>query len=156
MLTLRAGVGPARPASRSRVADRLGLSVRQVRRAEHRGLRTLRRAGAGGCVSASDPVADPAAYVVLPPDAGHATAAAHARGAGSGRSTGGSAGGRSTSGGASAGQGGVKGATATRAAPATLPDLPGAGSSDGLVLLALLGMTVGLALLVTRRRSEAR
>ena len=152
MLALRAGIGSARPASRSRVADRLDLSIRQVRRAEHRGLRTLRRAGVGGCASPSDPVADPAAYAVLPPDAGHVTPAAHARG---GRA-GGGAGGRSTSDGASAERGDVKGATATNPAPATVPELPGARSSDGLILVALLGMTVGLAVLVTRRRSGAR
>jgi hypothetical protein len=43
VLRLRAGVGPLRPAPRARVAQRLDLSVRQVRRAERRGVRALRR-----------------------------------------------------------------------------------------------------------------
>jgi len=53
VLRLRAGVGPAEPASRAAVARRLDLTVTRVRRVEHRALRALRRAGRTGCAAVS-------------------------------------------------------------------------------------------------------
>jgi hypothetical protein len=47
VLVLRAGIGAAAPHSRTAVADRLDTTVRAVRRAERRGLRSLRAACAG-------------------------------------------------------------------------------------------------------------
>ena len=54
VLRLRAGVGPRPPASRAAVARKLELPVARVRRAEQRGLRSLRRSARDGCASASD------------------------------------------------------------------------------------------------------
>jgi hypothetical protein len=50
VLVLRAGLGRARPHSRSATARKLGISVRRAVRAEHRGLSGISRAnGATGC-----------------------------------------------------------------------------------------------------------
>jgi hypothetical protein len=50
VLTLRAGLGPGAPLTRSQVARRLDLAIAQTGRIERRGLRRLDRiAGAGAC-----------------------------------------------------------------------------------------------------------
>ena len=147
VLRLRAGIGPAEPASRTRVADRLELSLRQVRRAERRGLRTLRRIGTRGCVEVDHGDAGSPAFAVMPPDAGHLAPGRPAGGT-EARSGGVSGGG----GGAGAsGAAGVRGAADTRPAPPKLPGAAPDGSGE-LVLLALLGLVVALSLVITRRR----
>ena len=157
VLTLRAGVGPARPASRSRVADRLGLSVRRSGvRSTAACARCERRRGRLRLRERVPSRIRPRTSCCRP-DAGarYACAASRRAALGSGRSTGGERRRTVHVGRRVRGAGAVsRGRRATRAAPAHSPDLPGAGSSDGLVLLALLGMTVGLALLVTRRTSR--
>jgi hypothetical protein len=127
VLRLRAGVGPPPPASRTAVARRLDLEAVQVRRAERRGLRTLRRAGREGCA----PVADGSGTAVAPAGAdggatllslgggdftGDGVAAAGAGGAAPGGSAGGSpdADPGAGAGAGGGGSGGVKGTSAIR------------------------------------------
>ena len=136
VLRLRAGIGPPPPASRTTVARRLDLEVAQVRRAERRGVRALRRVGREGCAVVSD--GDPTGFVPIAAGDGGTTLLATGGGefseevlAGSGAgadATDGSGtdeeGGGSGSGSDSdssglvgSGSGGVKGATAVRPAP---------------------------------------
>jgi Sigma-70, region 4 len=154
VLRLRAGVGPPPPASRTTVARRLDLGMAQVRRAERRGLRALRRAGQGGCAApgsvdgfaggADSAGGEPA--TVLASDA-IAAAMTRAGGGGDGGSSGSGPGGDAGSGSGSGkdsvangnggGSGGVKGATAIRPAQRD-------GATD-ITLLLLFAILAGIA-----------
>jgi hypothetical protein len=149
VLRLRAGVGPAEPASRVRVADRLNLSVRQVRRVERRGVRALERAGRRGCAAAAPTAIEEQAFTMggalgavlggaALPGAEDPPAPAAGEPAGDRAGGGGGAAGHATDGGAGSGRaagrdgkaGGVKGVAAT--------SLPADGGPSGLTVLVIL------------------
>lgn len=155
VLRLRAGIGPPPPASRTAVARRLDLPIAQVRRAERRGLRALRRAGQDGCVAAGgvdgfSGGADSAGGEPATVLASAAIAAAMARAGGGGTDGGsgraGSGGDGSSGSGSGTGSvangdggesGGVKGATAIRPAQRD-------GATD-ITLLLLFAILAGFA-----------
>ncbi len=157
ILTLRAGIGPAEPASRSRVARRLDLTPAVVRRAERRGLRALQSAGREGCASAGTSRAAGAVAVrsasSLPVPATSVAGARRAADGGTQGGDSGSGGGGAEQGGERSRQGaggGVAGISATRPAPRS-----GALDGIGLLLPFLLALLAGLAVLYARRRGES-
>ena len=148
VLRLRAGVGPREPATRAAVARRLELPIARVRRAERRGLRTLRRTGRDGCGAVSDGAgAEPA--LTGAGDGAAAASAVLASGSGGGDDGGGSATGSGDPAGAGsrdAGDGSADGTSdgnggssgAVKGIGATSPPPGPAGSDVTLPLLALL------------------
>jgi hypothetical protein len=166
VLRLRAGVGPREPETRAAVARRLELPLARVRKAERRGLRTLRRIGRDGCGAAAHdgagagpgvPTAgDPAAATVLASGvpgaagAGPTTSGDPARGGdAAGGGTGSGSGGHDGGGTGSTAAGAVKGISATGPAP------PG-GPTDVTLPLLLLVLAGGAAFGYQRlRRSRA-
>ncbi len=147
VLRLRAGVGPAEPATRVEVARRLDLSVRRVRRVERRGLRVLKSAGRRGCAEAAPSVTEEEAFaiggavgVVLTGGVASGSAGAPGSSPADGRddSTGGGKGDAAGSSGSNE-SGGVKGIAATGAPPAT--------GSTGIALTLLVVLLISACVL---------
>jgi hypothetical protein len=166
VLRLRAGVGPREPETRAAVARRLELPLARVRKAERRGLRTLRRIGRDGCAASASDGAGAEAGV---PASGEVSAAAVlASGvpgaAGAGPATGGDpargddAAGGGTGSGSGGHDGGGTGSTAAGAVKgiSAVGPAPSGGAIDVTLPLLLL-VAAGAAAVVLRgvRRSRA-
>jgi hypothetical protein len=141
VLSLRAGVGPGAPLTRSQVARRLDLGVGRTGRIERRGLRRLDGlAAAGACGTAGSGVAAMSLLSPVPLGATGAALGTSADAAGALRPSS-AVGGVVAHGGGDEGSGGRSGFDA-------LP--PPIGDGGEATLLVALGLLVALALLVRR------